>query len=134
MSAAPSPEERKAERLARVFDLRSFIGTLFVLFGVLVTIAGVNASQEDIDKALGINLSLWMGIIMLVVGAVFIAWMLAAPPRAERGHRVRGGGHPLAVPRAPLTPGRQARLCAVTCPSERARSAASAAASRRGGR
>jgi drug/metabolite transporter (DMT)-like permease len=88
MSTARTPEEHKAERLAKLFDLRSFIGSLFVVFGVLVTITGLTASQEDIDKALGVNLSLWMGIIMLAVGAVFIAWMLATPPRIEHGHEV----------------------------------------------
>jgi hypothetical protein len=78
--SALTPEQRRAERLARAFDLRSFIGSLFVLSGVMVTFAGLTASRVDIDNALGVNLSLWMGPIMIAVGIFFIAWMLAAPP------------------------------------------------------
>ena len=36
-------EEAKNWRLAKIFDLRSFIGVLFVIFGVLVTVSGFTA-------------------------------------------------------------------------------------------
>jgi len=75
-----TPEEARNWRLAKLFDLRSFIGALFVIFGVLVTIAGVAASQATIKKAAGINLGLWVGLIMLVIGVFFIAWILLKPP------------------------------------------------------
>ena len=75
-----TPEEARNWRLAKLFDLRSFIGALFVIFGVLVTIAGVAASQATINKAAGINLGLWVGLIMLVIGVFFIAWILLKPP------------------------------------------------------
>jgi xanthine/uracil/vitamin C permease (AzgA family) len=75
-----TPEEARNWRLAKLFDLRSFIGALFVIFGVLVTIAGVAASQATIKKAAGINLGLWVGLIMLVIGVFFIVWILLKPP------------------------------------------------------
>jgi xanthine/uracil/vitamin C permease (AzgA family) len=83
-----TPEQRKAERLAKLFDLRSFIGSLFVIFGVIVTLTGLTATQAEIDKAAGINLSLWMGLIILAVGIFFVAWTLAAPPQVVHGHEV----------------------------------------------
>lgn len=73
-------EEARNWRLAKLFDLRSFIGALFVIFGVLVTIPGLAASRAAIRKAAGINLGLWVGLIMLVIGVLFIAWILLKPP------------------------------------------------------
>ena len=78
--------DRQALRLAKLFDLRTFIGALFVIFGVVVTIEGLVASPESIAKATGVNLSLWTGLSMLVVGAVFVVWMLARPPSLEVKH------------------------------------------------
>jgi hypothetical protein len=78
--------ERRALRLAKLFDLRTFIGTLFLIFGVVVTIEGLTASQADIAKAAGVNLSLWTGPFMLAIGAIFIVWMLVKPPSMEVKH------------------------------------------------
>ena len=75
-----TPEEAQNWRLAKLFDLRSFIGALFVIFGVLVTIAGLAAGPATINKAAGINLGLWVGLIMLVMGVLFLAWVLLKPP------------------------------------------------------
>ena len=75
-----TPEEARNWRLAKLFDLRSFIGALFVIFGVLVTIPGLTASQATINKEAGINLGLWVGLIMLVMGVFFLAWVLLKPP------------------------------------------------------
>ncbi len=75
-----TPEEARNWRLAKLFDLRSFIGSLFVIFGILVTIPGLAASRAAIDKAAGINLALWVGLIMLAMGLLFLAWVLLKPP------------------------------------------------------
>ena len=78
--AAHTAEHAKALRLAKLFDLRTFIGALFLVFGVVVTIEGLVAGQEEIDKAAGIRLSLWTGLVMLALGAFFVVWMLVRPP------------------------------------------------------
>jgi hypothetical protein len=77
---APDPQ---ALRLAKLFDLRTFIGALFLIFGVVVTLEGLVASKASIAKAAGINMSLWTGVCMLAVGVVFIVWVLAKPPSLE---------------------------------------------------
>lgn len=74
------PEEARNWRLAKMFDLRTFIGVLFVIFGVLVIIPGIIANPADIEKAAGINLALWVGGLMLLLGVIFLAWVLASPP------------------------------------------------------
>jgi hypothetical protein len=83
-----TPEQRRAETLAKLFDLRMFIGSLFVVFGVIVTIDGLLAGQEEIRKAVGVNLSLWMGLIMLALGLFFVAWTLLSPPEVFHGHEM----------------------------------------------
>lgn len=75
-----TPEEARNWRLAKLFDLRTFIGALFTIFGILVTISGIAASQATINKAAGINLGLWVGVIMLVIGVFFLSWVLLKPP------------------------------------------------------
>jgi Na+/proline symporter len=74
------PEEARNWRLAKMFDLRTFIGVLFVIFGVQVIIPGIVANPADIEKAAGINLALWVGGFMLLLGVIFLAWVLASPP------------------------------------------------------
>ena len=79
-----SESERRAAFLVKLFDLRSFIGSLFLIFGVIVTLDGIFATDAEITKAAGLNISLWTGLAMLVLGAVFIVWMLNSPPAVER--------------------------------------------------
>ena len=64
-----TPEQRRTELLAKLFDLRMFIGSLFVVFGVIVTLVGFFAGPEEIAKAAGINISLWTGLLMLALGS-----------------------------------------------------------------
>jgi hypothetical protein len=83
----PSPARRaRAELLAKLFDLRTFIGSLFAIFGVVVTIDGLVADDAEISKAAGINLSLWTGLAMLVLAAVFLGWMFLSPPEVYQHH------------------------------------------------
>jgi hypothetical protein len=83
-----SEEHARNRRLAMIFDLRSFIGSMFVIFGVLLTITGLAASEEDIAKATGLRLSLWTGIVMLIVGVIFIVWTLLSPPEVVHPHEM----------------------------------------------
>ena len=83
-----TPEQRKAERLAKLFDLRSFIGSLFVVYGVIVTVDGLNVSPAEMAKAAGVNLALWTGLIMLAIGVLFVLWTLLAPPEVVHGHEM----------------------------------------------
>ncbi|MEU6079014.1 hypothetical protein [Streptomyces sp. NPDC047108] len=71
-------EERSATA-ARLFDVRRIIGGLFVIYGIVITIAGITASDADIDKAQGININLWTGLAMLALGLVFLVWLRLRP-------------------------------------------------------
>ncbi|MFG2139620.1 hypothetical protein [Streptomyces sp. NPDC048650] len=71
--------ERKSATAARLFDIRRIIGGLFVVYGVIVTIAGITASDADLKKAQDININLWTGIGMLALGLFFLGWMKLRP-------------------------------------------------------
>ena len=64
---------------AKLFDLRVLIGGLFTLYGVVLIVTGIFASAAEIQKASGININLWMGIGMLIVGLLFLLWWRLHP-------------------------------------------------------
>ncbi len=78
--------EHRSATAARIFDLRRIIGGLFVVYGIIVMIAGFTASDAAIHKAQGVNINLWTGLGMLLLGIFFLAWLklrpMAPPPPA----------------------------------------------------
>jgi protein-S-isoprenylcysteine O-methyltransferase Ste14 len=64
-------------------DLRYPIGGLFTVLGLLLTVYGLatNGNAEMYARSTGVNVNLWWGVVMIVVGALFL--LLAA--RAGKG-------------------------------------------------
>ena len=84
IAAAEEAEARdRATGMASLFDLRMVIGGLLTLYGVILTVMGLFASDEAKAKAAGININLWAGLVILAGGAVFLAWARLRPLRAE---------------------------------------------------
>jgi hypothetical protein len=75
-----------------LLDLRRIIGGMFVVLGLLLTILGLFDSQEEIDKAAGVNINLWAGLGMLVLGLLFLLWAFTRPLSEELGSEQTGGG------------------------------------------
>jgi hypothetical protein len=71
--------DAEAARAANRFDLRRIIGGVFLVYAVVLIIAGIVGSEEVKNKADGINVNLWTGLGMLVFGALMIWWALARP-------------------------------------------------------
>jgi len=72
--------ERTSATASRLFDLSMIIAVLFVIYGVVLVIMGfTSTSDEDIERAGGINLNLWAGVGMLVVAALFGVWVWLRP-------------------------------------------------------
>lgn len=72
-----------ADRSGRLFDLRYLIGGLFTLYGTVLVIVGLFDSEAELDKAAGIRINLWVGLGMLAVGGVFLAWARLRPLRRD---------------------------------------------------
>ena len=68
---------------ARLFDLRVLIGGLFLVYGVMLTVAGFFTSAKDLAKASQININLWMGVGMLIIGVSFTTWWRLRPLRRD---------------------------------------------------
>jgi hypothetical protein len=84
-------ETSSTRRAANLFDLRRIIGAVFVFYGLLLAVLGLFDSQEEIDKAAGVNINLWAGVGMLVFGLLMILWALTRPLGDEL---VEGGETP----------------------------------------
>src|ERR671916_478644 len=69
----------RARRAANLFDLRRMIGGLFAVYGLILLILGLGASDAEIEKAAGWNLNLWVGVAMLVTAAIFLLWAFLRP-------------------------------------------------------
>jgi uncharacterized membrane protein len=62
-----------------LFDVRNIIGALLFLYGLILFLTSFATSDADKAKADGINANLWVGIILLVVGALMIVWAVTRP-------------------------------------------------------
>ena len=62
-----------------LFDVRSIIGALMFLYGVILLLTSFATSEADKAKADGINANLWVGIALLVFGVLMIAWAVTRP-------------------------------------------------------
>ncbi|WP_119730563.1 hypothetical protein [Thermomonospora amylolytica] len=82
MSTPHSDPQRDRPRRERagVFDIRTMIGLLMGIYGVILVVTGlVGTTEEDLAKADGVNLNLWTGISLIVVAAVFFVWARLRP-------------------------------------------------------
>lgn len=78
MSSESSP------RGAAAFDVRLIIALLIGVYGLVITVMGIGfTSDEDLDKADGLNINLWAGIAMLVFAALFVLWARVRPIRPD---------------------------------------------------
>ncbi|MEU1479427.1 hypothetical protein [Streptomyces sp. NPDC005760] len=84
--------QAKSATAARIFDLRRIIGGLFVLYGIIVTIAGINPSDSSLDKSEGVNINLWTGLGMLALGIFFLIWLKLKPAAPVRVDEAEGDG------------------------------------------
>jgi|SRR4051794_12842165 hypothetical protein len=82
-SAARDPEIESSEAAtssaASLFDIRRIIGGLFTLYGVLVLGAGLFDGSNAKEKASGLDINIWTGIGMLVLGLGMLLWMVLRP-------------------------------------------------------
>jgi cadmium resistance protein CadD (predicted permease) len=78
-TADGSPDSTKVVS-AGAFDVRSIIGGLLGLYGIILTIAGLwFTDAQEKSKVDGENLNLMVGVGLLVFAAVFIGWVILRP-------------------------------------------------------
>jgi hypothetical protein len=55
-------------------DIRTPIGALFVIVGLLLAGYGAMADPTQTARSLGINMNLWWGLVMTIFGAIMF-WL-----------------------------------------------------------
>lgn len=66
-----------------LLDIRRIIAGLLGLYGVILVVAGIVGSSESKNKAAGVNINLWAGIVLLLIAAFFLVWALTRPLSEE---------------------------------------------------
>ncbi|GAC1647504.1 MAG: hypothetical protein NVS4B6_22000 [Mycobacterium sp.] len=71
------------------FDVRNIIGALLGIYGVVLTIAGFapgllgnhtkSSADNRVDLYVGTDANWWVGLVLIGVALVFIAWALLRP-------------------------------------------------------
>jgi hypothetical protein len=64
---------------ASLFDVRNIIGALMFLYGLILFVASFATSDADKAKADGVNANLWVGLALLVFGALMMVWAFTRP-------------------------------------------------------
>ena len=74
----PEAEAGGRAHKAGALDIRNVIGGLLSTYGVILLVLGIFGDTEA-DKTGDVNANLWAGLVMLLVGAGFLAWVRWRP-------------------------------------------------------
>lgn len=81
-STHPTTERTPRTTTAGAFDIRTIIGTLIGIYGLILLVMGLWFTDDsEIDRADGVNLNTRVGIGLLVFAAIMLAWVFLRPLR-----------------------------------------------------
>ena len=66
-------------------DIRTPMGLMFTILGILVTGYGIVSDPSIYQRSLGINLNLWWGLVLLVFGLTFLYMGRRGASRSDGG-------------------------------------------------
>ena len=76
MSDTTKPTSDK--KTAGAFDVRTIIGALLGIYGLILLVMGLFADTEA-EKTGGANANLWAGLALLATAAFFLVWWRLRP-------------------------------------------------------
>jgi hypothetical protein len=88
----------KTKALVRLFDIRTIVGALLAIYGVLLTIAGFvpgmlrthddkHAAGNRVALYTGTDANWWVGLILIGIAVVFFSWAFLRPVPVEEAER-----------------------------------------------
>jgi uncharacterized membrane protein YjfL (UPF0719 family) len=66
-----------------LLDIRRIIAALLGIYGAILTVAGIVGSSAEKNKAAGVNINLWAGIVLLLMATFFLVWAITRPLSEE---------------------------------------------------
>ena len=69
--------------ISTLLDIRRIIAGLLGIYGVILLVAGIVGSSDQKNKAAGVNINLWTGIVLLLMATFFLVWALTRPLSEE---------------------------------------------------
>jgi hypothetical protein len=66
-----------------LFDIRTIIGALLGIYGVILLFTSFTTSEAEKARADGINANLWVGLSLMVMGSFMIAWAIKRPVEVD---------------------------------------------------
>jgi len=69
--------------ISTLLDIRRIIAGLLGVYGVILVVAGIVGSSADKNKAAGVNINLWTGLVLLLMATFFLVWALTRPLSEE---------------------------------------------------
>ena len=66
------------KKTAGAFDVRNIIGALLGIYGVILLLMGI-FNGDGGPKSGDVNSNLWAGLVLLVVGVIFLVWARTKP-------------------------------------------------------
>jgi hypothetical protein len=88
----PAPGDEPSSGASQLFDLRYLIGSLFTFYGIVLTVASFIVAHPQSGS---VDINLWLGLGMLVLGVFFLVWARMRPLHTgERSAAARMGDRP----------------------------------------
>jgi drug/metabolite transporter (DMT)-like permease len=84
--------------ISTLLDIRRIIAGLLGIYGVILLVAGIVGSSESKNKASGVNINLWVGIVLLLMATFFLVWALTRPLSEELQQAEGEGERPATEP------------------------------------
>jgi hypothetical protein len=74
MDTQHTQEAQDTQEASPGLDIRTPIGFMFTILGLIVTGYGMLSNKAIYARSLGINVNLWWGLVLLAFGLVFL-WL-----------------------------------------------------------
>ncbi len=90
-AAAARAQAEQRVHAARASDVRYVIGGLFLLYGAMLLVASAFTTAANLHKAQGVNINLWTGLAMFILGGLFVTWATLRPVSVDDVAEVPAG-------------------------------------------
>jgi hypothetical protein len=74
-------------------DIRTPIGLMFTVLGIILVAVGFFSSSDLYSKSLGINLNLGWGMVLLTFGVVMLVFGLRSSSKKPEQAAAKNAGH-----------------------------------------